>query len=402
MESISTGNIEKYLPYGRQTITEEDINAVIEVLKGPYLTQGPALPQFEKSIATKVGANYGVAVNSATSALHIACLALGLGPGDELWTSPITFVASANCGRYCGANIDFVDIDPTTGLMDAELLEKKLKRAAQINRLPKIVVPVHLAGTSCNMEKICELSKEYKFDIIEDASHAIGGEYKGSKVGGCNYSAITVFSFHPVKIITTGEGGIAMTNDKILEERMRLIRSHGITKERDKFEQVSLGPWYYEQQTLGYNYRMSDLAAGLGLSQLARLDRIITERNKQYSKYTNELKDMPIDLLKIPDDTISSVHIGVILLKDADKEQHKQVFEGLRTAGIGVQLHYSPVHLQPYYKALGFKEGQFQNAEKYSNTALSLPLYPGLKEIEQIKVVKELKKQLKVAGIINK
>ncbi|MDB4623047.1 UDP-4-amino-4,6-dideoxy-N-acetyl-beta-L-altrosamine transaminase [bacterium] len=379
-----------FLPYGRQDITDADIAAVLDVLRSPFLTQGPAIPAFEQAMATKVNALFGVAVNSATSALHIACLSLGLARGDRLWTSPITFVASANCGRYCGATVDFVDIDPATGLMSVAALENKLVQAERDGTLPKVVVPVHLAGSSCNMEAIGSLAERYDFVVLEDASHAIGGCFGGEPVGNCNYSAITVFSFHPVKIITTGEGGMATTNDPLLAQRMVELRSHGITKDEARFERSAPGPWSYEQQRLGFNYRMTDLQAALGLSQLQRLDNIVSERNRQFLRYQELLADLPAQLLEIPEDVFSSVHLAVVRLQQATAEQHRRVFEALRTAGIGVQLHYTPVHLQPYYRRLGFREGDFPEAEAYGNNAISLPLFPGLHEYEQARVVELL------------
>lgn len=380
----------KFLPYGRQTITEADIAAVVEVLRSPFLTQGPAVPAFEKSVAAKVNAHYGVAVNSATSALHIACLALGLDAGDRLWTSPITFVASANCGRFCGAEVDFVDINPSTGLISIPALEEKLQQAEKKGQLPKILVPVHLTGSSCDMEAIGQLSNRYGFEVIEDASHAIGGGYQERPVGCCEYSKICVFSFHPVKIITSGEGGLATTNDPDLARTMADLRSHGITKDVSRFEKHSAGPWSYEQQRLGFNYRMTDLQAALGISQLQRLEAIVAERNNQLQRYRELLSDLPAQLLVVPQNVISSVHLAVIRLNQATAQQHRLVFEGLRAAGIGVQLHYSPVHLQPYYRTLGFKEGDFPEAELYSSSAISLPIFPGLSEQEQSRVVRAL------------
>ena len=381
-----------FIPYGRQTISEADIAAVEAVLRSPFLTQGPAIPAFEQAVAKKVSAAHGVAVNSATSALHVACLALGLGPGDRLWTSPITFVASANCGRYCGAEVDFVDIHPATGLMSVSALEKKLQEAEQDRTLPKVVVPVHLTGSSCDMAAIGLLAKRYGFAVVEDASHAIGGRYQGEPVGNCRHSAITVFSFHPVKIITTGEGGLATTNDSVLAQRMAELRSHGIVRDVGRFEQTSVGPWMYEQQQLGFNYRITDLQAALGLSQLERLDEIVAERNRQLQSYQELLAELPVQLLKVSNDVHSSVHLAVIRLQQATAEQHRQVFEGMRFEGIGVQLHYSPVHLQPYYRKLGFEEGQFPEAEAYATSAISLPLFPGLHADEQQKVSNFLSK----------
>ena len=374
------------LPYGRQTVSASDIAAVLEVLQSPFLTQGPAVPAFEDAIALKVNARNGVAVNSATSALHIACLALGLVPGDRLWTSSITFVASANCGRYCGAIVDFVDIDPATGLMSISALHKKLREAELDGTLPKVVIPVHLTGASCDMASIGLLAERYGFAVLEDASHAIGGLYRRQPVGNCSYSSITVFSFHPVKIITTGEGGLATTNDPQLAQHMAELRSHGIVREPNRFELPPVGPWAYEQQRLGFNYRMTDLQAALGLSQLQRLDQIVVERNRQLQLYQELLTDLPVQLLKVPEDVLSSVHLAVIRLQHANAQQHRTIFEGLRSAGIGVQLHYSPVHLHPYYRSLGFAEGQFPEAEAYAKSAISLPLFPGLEPDDQKRV----------------
>ena len=389
-----------FIPYGRQSITEADIAAVVEVLRSPYLTQGPSVPAFEQAVAAKVTALHGVAVNSATSALYLACLALGLGPGDRLWTSPITFVASANCGRYCGADIDFVDIEPSTGLMSVAALAAKLEKAEREGTLPKVLVPVHLTGSCCDMKAIGSLADRYGFDVLEDASHAIGGRYLGEPVGNCCHSAITVFSFHPVKIITTGEGGLATTNDPVLARRMAELRSHGIVREVDRFEWPAAGPWVYEQQQLGFNCRITDIQAALGLSQLQRLDEIVTERNRQLERYGEFLAELPVKLLEVPEGVLSSVHLAVIRLMHATAEQHRGVFEGLRAAGIGVQLHYSPVHLQPYYRALGFAGGQFPEAEDYASTAISLPLFPGLTEKDQVRVCNALAESLQDHGLL--
>jgi len=367
-----------FIPYGRQAITEADISAVLEVLSGPFLTQGPMVPAFEQAVASKVGASHGVAVNSATSALHLACLALELGPGDRLWTSPITFVASANCGRYCGATVDFVDIDAATGLMSVSSLAAKLEQAERENALPKVLVPVHLTGSSCDMASISALAERYGFAVLEDASHAIGGRYQGEQVGNCRHSSITVFSFHPVKIITTGEGGMATTNDPVLAQRMADLRSHGITKDVKRFELPASGSWSYEQQALGFNYRITDLQAALGLSQLHRLELIVTERQSLLHQYSTLLADLPLRLLKIPQNVYSALHLAVIRLNDPCPSHHRRVFDGLRAAEIGVQVHYTPVHLQPYYRRLGFQEGDFAEAEAYARNAISLPLHPGL------------------------
>jgi UDP-4-amino-4,6-dideoxy-N-acetyl-beta-L-altrosamine transaminase len=383
-----------FLPYGLQTITEADIVAVEVVLRSHFLTQGPVVPAFEQAVASRVGAAHGVAVNSATSALHIGCLALGLGPGDRLWTSPITFVASANCGRYCGATVDFVDIEPATGLMSEVALEQKLQQAERNGTLPKVVVPVHLTGASCDMAAIGALADRYGFVVLEDASHAIGGHYRGEPVGNCRHSAITVFSFHPVKIITTGEGGLATTNDPELAQRMAELRSHGIVREVDRFQRPAAGPWVYEQQQLGFNYRITDLQAALGLSQLQRLEEIVAQRNRLLQRYRELLAYLPVRLLTLPEHVLSSVHLAVIQLEGISPAQHRQVFEGLRASGIGVQLHYSPVHLQPYYRSLGFGEGQFPESEAYASSSISLPLFPGLTAEEQERVADALRQQL--------
>lgn len=379
-----------FIPYGRQTISENDIAAVDAVLRSSFLTQGPSVPAFEKAISARVNATYSVAVNSATSALHIACLALELGPGDHLWTSPITFVASANCGIYCGAHVDFVDIDPLSGLMSLPALEVKLNHAEQTGSLPKILVPVHLTGASCDMAAIGELAKRYGFSVLEDASHAIGGKYKGEPVGNCLYSQITVFSFHPVKIITSGEGGLATTNDPHLAQRMVELRSHGIVRDPECFVQPPAGPWVYEQQHLGFNYRLTDIQAALGLSQLQRLDEIVAERNNQLQRYSLLLQELPVRLLEIPQDVKSSVHLVVIRISGSDPQKHRQIFEFLRADKIGVQLHYLPVHLHPFYRNLGFKEGDFPESENYSSSAISLPVFPGLTEQDQYRISKSL------------
>ena len=378
------------IPYGRQTISEADIAAVVEVLRSPWLTQGPIVPAFEQALARAVGADHAVAVNSATSALHLACLALGLGPGGRLWTTPITFVASANCARYCGAAVDFVDIDPTTGLISLDALERKLNWAAPRGLLPDVIVPVHLAGSSCAMQEIAALVRPHGIAILEDASHAVGGHYQDQPVGSCLHSDAAVFSFHPVKIITTAEGGAVVCNNSALAERIALLRSHGITKDPAHFEQEASGPWSYEQQQLGFNYRLTDLQAALGLSQLQRLSTIVQERNRLYQRYAELLDSLPVQLLEIPSNCLSALHLAVIRLPAHDSVQHRRVFEGLRGAGIGVQLHYTPVHLQPYYRRLGFAPGDFPQAEAYGRSAISLPLYPGLTDADQERVVEAL------------
>jgi len=393
---------EDYLPYGHQLISEEDIKAVNNVLRSEFITQGPLVNEFEKAISNKVSAEYGVAVNSATSALHLGCLSLGLGPEDWLWTSPITFVASANCARYCGANVDFVDIDPETGLLSIKALERKLDNAKKQNKLPKILIPVHLGGSSCDMKSIGELSEKYGFSVIEDASHAIGSSYEKEPVGNCKYSSITVFSFHPVKIITTGEGGIATTNDSALSRNMHELRSHGIVKDKNRLEASNQGEWFYEQQQLGFNYRISDIQCALGLSQLKRLDEIVKERNRLLTLYRNRLSGLPVKLLKIPENVNSSVHLGIIRLKDQNADHHKKVFGNLRSNGIGVQLHYNPVHLNPYYRRLGYNEGDFPNSELYGKNAISLPLFPGLKMSSIERVARELESAINLSYGIEK
>jgi len=392
MENFIDNNSDQFIPYGKHHIAKEDISAVTNVLRSSYLTQGKTVPKFEEEICHKVNSKFSVAVNSATSALHIACLALKLSKGDYLWTSPTTFVASANCGIYCGAKVDFVDIDPKTGLLSVKELEKKLENAKKNGKLPKILIPVHLAGNPCEMEEISKLSNKFGFKIIEDASHAIGSNYRGESIGNCKYSDITIFSFHPVKIITTAEGGIATTNDPLLAKRMKLFRSHGITKEDSDFINHSPGPWFYEQQNIGFNYRMSDIHAALGLSQLKRLDEITFYRNIISKKYMELLYDLPLSFLEITKDSYSSFHLVVIRLNSTNRDLHREVFIRLREENIGVQLHYMPVHLQPYYQKIGFKKGDFPESEFYANNAMSLPVYYGLKEEEQLKVIKSLKK----------
>jgi UDP-4-amino-4,6-dideoxy-N-acetyl-beta-L-altrosamine transaminase len=379
------------IPYGRQDISESDIRAVLDVLRSDYLTQGPAVPIFEKSLADYCGTRHAVAVNSATSALHIACLALGVGPNDVVWTTPITFVASANCALYCGAQIDFVDIDPRTYNMSAVRLAEKLAHAEKDGRLPKVVIPVHLCGQPCDMMAIHALAQQYGFKIIEDASHAIGGKYRGEPVGNCRYSDITVFSFHPVKIITTAEGGMAMTNDAQLAKRMQLLRSHGITRDVNEMTHAPDGPWYYQQTDLGYNYRMTDLQAALGLSQMRRLDEYVTKRHVIAKRYDQLLADLPVIAPWQHVDGYTGLHLYVIRLKlDQIGKTHRQVFEALREAGIGVNLHYIPVYLQPYYEKLGFRGGHCPEAEYYYAEAISLPMYPGLTEEQQNRVVEAL------------
>ncbi len=376
------------IPYGRQDIVQADIEAVVEVLQSEFLTQGPVVSRFEQAVSNHVGSQYALAVNSATSALHIACLALGLRPGDWLWTTPVTFVASANCGLYCGAQIDFVDIDPLTYNLSPQALETKLVAAKSSGTLPKVLVAVHLCGQACDMAKIHELGQEYGFKIIEDASHAIGGKYKNEFIGNCRYSDITVFSFHPVKIITTAEGGMVLTNDEKLAAEMDLLRSHGITRDVTKFNRDSDGPWFYQQIALGFNYRMTELQAALGVSQMKRLDDFVSRRQQLAQRYDHLLENLPVKLPQQLPDSYSAFHLYVIRLQlDRITKTHRQVFEELRFANIGVNLHYIPVHTQPYYQAMGFKLGNFLEAEKYYSEAISLPLFHTLSEAQQDKVV---------------
>lgn len=379
------------IPYGRQEITGEDVEAVLQVLNSDFLTQGPVVELFEDAVAKHVGAEHGVAVNSATSALHVACLALGLGVGDWLWTSPITFVASSNCGIYCGASVDFVDIDPQTYNICAKRLEEKLINAEKIGRLPKIVVAVHMCGQPCEMEKIYSLAQKYGFKIIEDASHAIGGKYRGEFIGNGKYSDITVFSFHPVKIVTTAEGGLAVTNHEFLAQKMKLLRSHGITRDPKEMRAEPDGGWYYEQIALGFNYRMTDLQAALGVSQLNRLDDYVSRRHEIAARYNDELANLPLSLPWQHPDSYSGMHLYVVRLKVEEiKKTHYCVFEELRERGVGVNLHYIPIHLHPFYRDFGFAVGDFPEAERYYKEAISLPIYPTLSDEAQDQVIEVL------------
>jgi UDP-4-amino-4,6-dideoxy-N-acetyl-beta-L-altrosamine transaminase len=378
-----------YIPYGRQQISQDDIDAVVDVLRSDFLTQGPTVPRFENAVAEKVGANHAVAVNSATSALHIACAALDLGPGDWLWTSPITFVASANCGRYCGAKVDFVDIEPDTFNMCPDALEQKLAQAERSGTLPKIIVPVHMCGQSPDMQRIGELAKQYGVHVIEDASHAVGATYEGRPVGGCRHSDITVFSFHPVKIITTAEGGMALTNNGALAARMGELRSHGITRDPERMTRTPDGPWYYEQQELGWNYRLTELQGALGLSQLNHLEAFVARRRELATQYDDAFVDLPLRVPGRSATANSAWHLYVIRLHCT--ESHRAVFEQLRAADIGVNLHYIPVHLQPYYRRLGFEPGDFPFSEDYYARAISIPLHAALTESEHSRVVETIK-----------
>ena len=380
------------IPYGRQDIQQADIDAVLEVLQSDFLTQGPCVPAFETKLAAHVGAQHAVAANSATSALHIACLALGLGLGDLLWTSPITFVASANAGLYCGAEVDFVDIDPNTFNMCPQALATKLAAAEVSGRLPKVVVPVALCGQSCDMAAIRILADKYGFKILEDASHAIGARYQNQYMGNGRYADISVFSFHPVKIITTAEGGMAVTNDAGLAQKMELLRSHGVTRNPDLMVGESHGPWYYQQVDLGYNYRMTELQAALGVTQMDRLDSFVAARTARATEFNRALAGLPIDLPYQHPDTHSSWHLYVIRLQTPS--QRFSLFNALRADGIGVNLHYIPVHTQPYFQNLGFKAGDFPAAENYYSRAISIPLYAVMSDAQQAKVVATLEKHL--------
>ncbi|MDX1538619.1 UDP-4-amino-4,6-dideoxy-N-acetyl-beta-L-altrosamine transaminase [Arsukibacterium sp.] len=380
------------IPYGRQNISQHDIDAVIEVLQSDFLTQGPAVPAFEQRLCELTTAQYSIAVNSATSALHIACLALGVGPGSRVWTSPISFVASANCARYCGAMVDFVDVEPDTGNMAVDQLRQKLEQARASDTLPQVVIPVHLAGASCDMQQIHYLANEFGFKIIEDASHAVGASYQEEPVGCCRYSDITVFSFHPVKIITTAEGGAALTNHQQLADKMRLLRSHGISRDDAQMTEPSHGAWYYQQLLLGLNYRMTDLQAALGLSQSQRLLPIIQQRQRLAEHYHKLLSHLPLGLPKPEPFNISAWHLYIIRFNDKTKRQ--QVFDGMRAAGIGVNVHYIPIHTQPYYQQLGFDWGDFPQAEDFYERIISLPMYPELTGKQQQFIADKLRELL--------
>lgn len=385
------------IPYGRQDITQADIDAVVGVLQSDFLTQGPFVPRFEQCVAQHVGAQHALAVNSATSALHIACLALGLGPGDWLWTSPVTFVASANCGLYCGAQVDFVDIDPRTYNLCPQALAQKLEQAERDGKLPKVLVAVHLCGQPCDMQAIHALSQRYGFSVIEDASHAIGGKYRGEFIGNGRYSDITVFSFHPVKIITTAEGGMALTNDAELAQSMALLRSHGITRDPAQMTHAADGPWYYQQIGLGYNYRMTELQAALGVSQMQRLDQYVARRHQLAQRYDELLAGLPLTTPWQHPDSYSGLHLYAIRLQlDKISKTHRQVFDALREQGIGVNLHYIPVHTQPHYQRMGFKAGDFPEAQRYYTEAISLPMFQTMSEEQQDEVIAALRKALTV------
>ena len=379
----------KRIPYGRQHVTAEDIAAVEAVLRSDWLTQGPVVEAFESAVMSHCGARFAVAANSATSALHLACRALGLGPGDALWTSPITFIASANAALYCGAGVDFVDIDASTCNMSIDALSAKLKATARKGSLPKVVMPVHFGGQSCDMRAIGTLAKEYGFAVIEDASHAIGGRYRGNPVGNCEYSSIAVFSFHPVKIVTTGEGGMVVTNDAGIAERTRVLASHGVTRDRARMSEPNPDGWYYEQVELGYNYRLTDIQAALGASQMTRIQEVIAQRLARADRYDVLLRDLPAVALSRSKDAKSAWHLYVVQV-----EERRRVYDAMRAARINVNVHYIPVHLQPFYRRLGFGPGQFPNAEAYYDRALTLPLFPGLTFEQQDYVVATLREAL--------
>jgi len=383
------------IPYGRQQISEEDIEAVVEVLRSNFLTQGDVVPKFEKAVCEYTGTSYGIAVNSGTSALHLACLALGLGEGDTLWTSPITFVASANCALYCGAKVDFVDIDPETFNMCEGALSLKLEKAEREGRLPKVVIPVHFGGLPCDMEVINQLAEKYKFHVIEDACHAIGGRYKNNPIGSCSHSVATVFSFHPVKNMTTGEGGMVVTNNRALASKIALLRGHGITRSQADMTHESDGDWYYQQIDLGFNYRMTDLQAALGISQLKRLDSFVARRHEIAELYDEGLSGVDVKSQCRTNESYSGQHLYVIRLQDnKDRKNHRLIFEELRRKGIGVNLHYIPVHMQPWYLRMGFKQGDFVESEEYYKDAISLPMYQDLSDIQVQQVIDTLKKVL--------
>ena len=384
------------IPYGRQDITENDIEAVIEVLRSDFLTQGPTIKKFEDKVSEYCGSSHAFALNSATSALHVACLALDIGPGDLVWTSPITFVASSNCALYCGAKVDFVDIDPLTYNICCDQLRVKLCLAKLNGTLPTAVIPVHLTGQSCDMESIRQLSKEYGFSVIEDASHAVGGRYKDDAIGSCKYSDICVFSFHPVKIITTGEGGMALTNNSQLAQKIGRLRSHGITRDPEQLSNQDPEPWWYEQIDLGLNYRMTDIQAALGLSQMSRLDQYVAIRNQLGQRYDELLAKLPVTVPAQAKDCYSSRHLYVVRLKlDEIDKSRRQVFESLREQGVGVQIHYIPVPSQPYYKNLGFSDEDYPHGLSYFQEAISLPLFPTMTTEQQDKIVSVLSEILR-------
>ncbi|MBR9726948.1 UDP-4-amino-4,6-dideoxy-N-acetyl-beta-L-altrosamine transaminase [Shewanella intestini] len=377
------------IPYGHQSISNADIEAVTSVLKSDFLTQGPQVPLFEQSIANLTQSKFAVAANSATSLLHAACIALDVSKNDIVWTSPISFVASSNCALYCAAQIDFVDIDPETANICPIALAAKLVIAEKNNKLPKVIIVVHIAGHSCDMTPIAQLARQFDIKIIEDAAHAIGGHYLEHPIGSCRYSDITVFSFHPVKIITTAEGGVATTNDPLLAKSMAMTCSHGITKNHNEFTEFEQGAWYYEQQSLGFNYRMTDLQAALGNSQLNQLSTFVNKRNALALRYQQQFKNTQINVITPLEGTLSAYHL--LLIKLPQHCDRKYVFDEMRKAGIGVHVHYIPIHLQPYYQGLGFKTGDFPLAEAYYQSCLTLPLFPDLTVDEQNVICAKLK-----------
>lgn len=383
-----------YIPYGRQSISEEDIKVVEQVLRSDWLTQGPFIDQFESAVANYCGAKHAVAVSNGTVALHLACIALDVGSGDSVWTSPNTFVASANCALYCGAEIDFVDICPETYNMSADALSEKLIAAEKNGKLPKVVIPVHFAGQSCEMRRIKQLSEKYGFKIIEDASHAIGGSYNDKKIGSCFYSDITVFSFHPVKVITTGEGGMCVTNNSEIAKKLALFRTHGITRDAERMSKESEGAWYYEQLELGYNYRITDLQCALGLSQLSRLDDFVNQRNLIAEKYNHALKKLPLKSPIVLKENRCAFHLYVIQVLEESGKTRRDVFDFFKKNKIGVNVHYIPVHTQPYYQKIGFKSSDFPNTQKYYSRAISIPIYSGLLINEQDYVIEKIKESM--------
>lgn len=375
------------IPYGRQWISEDDIAAVVDVLQSPLITQGPMSDRFEQVVADYCGVRYAVAVSNGTAALHLAVMALGLGEGGLLWTSPITFVASANCARYVNADVDFVDIDPDTLNMSPSALAEKLEAAEKEGHLPDVVVPVHFGGASCDMEPIRALSERYGFKTVEDAAHAIGGEYHGARVGSCRHSDITTFSFHPVKIITTGEGGLVLTDDEELAARARLLHTHGITRDESLMRWESDGPWYYQQLALGYNFRITDIQAALGVSQMGRIDGFVARRNEIAAVYREAFAKLPVRFQRVPDGVLSAYHLFVVELERHDR---RAVYDRLRELGVGSAVHYIPVHLQPYYHDLGFRPGDFPNAERYYSRCITLPMYPAMSDEDVEAVVEAL------------
>lgn len=395
MNSLNSFTSRAPIPYARQSICRADVTAVTRALQSEWITQGPAVIAFEEAVKARCGATHAVAVNSATSALHLGCLALGLGPAGTLWTTPNTFVASANCGRYCGAKVDFVDIDPRTWNMSAAALRRKLVAARRSSRIPQIVVPVHFAGQPTEQDVIMELAAEFGFKVLEDASHSLGGSRQGEPVGSCRWSHAAVLSFHPVKIITSGEGGMLLTNDAEVAHRAALLRSHGITRDPRRMTRAPDGPWYYEQLELGFNYRMTDLEAALGTSQLVRLDEFIARRNQLARRYDRALRTLPLRLPTVEKGNLSAFHLYVVRLSRRAKISQATLHAAMRAEGIGVNLHYMPVHLQPYYRSLGFHAGSFPEAERHGAEAITLPLYPTLTESEQDRVVRVLRRLLR-------